>query len=58
MEKMIKWMLAAILVCSVSVFTSCTGYTADNPVPAQKKQIAIIAKNGTVEYCQPRQAAD
>ena len=52
MEKMIKWMLAAILVCSVSVFTSCTGYTADNPVPAQKKQIAIIAKNGTVEYWQ------
>jgi hypothetical protein len=32
MKRMIHWMLAAILICGASVFTSCTSDTSDNPV--------------------------
>ena len=32
MKRMIHWMLAAILICGASVFTSCTSDISDNPV--------------------------
>ena len=31
MNRMIQWMLAAILICGASVFTACTEDNADNP---------------------------
>ena len=37
MKKMMNWVLAAILICCASVFTSCTNDTSDNPVPAPGK---------------------
>ena len=56
MKKMIQWVLAATLICGGSVFTSCTSDNGDNPVQA-KQQIAIIAKNGTIEYWQQIRSA-
>ena len=56
MKKMIQWVLAATLICGGSVFTSCTSDNGDNPVQAQQ-QIAIIAKNGTIEYWQQIRSA-
>lgn len=43
MKKMMNWMLAAILICGASVFTSCS--TDDNPVnPADNLAEKIIGK--------------
>ena len=43
MNKMMNWMLAAILICGASVFTSCS--TDDNPVnPADNLAEKIIGK--------------
>jgi hypothetical protein len=33
-----NWMLAAILICGASVFTSCTNDSIDNPSPEQPKK--------------------
>ena len=32
MKKILNWVLAAILVCGSSVFTSCTSDNDDNPI--------------------------
>ena len=40
-----NWVLAAILICCASVFTSCTNDTSDNPVPAPGKN-SITVKEG------------
>jgi hypothetical protein len=45
MKKMMNWVLAAILICCASVFTSCTNDTSDNPVPAPGKN-SITVKEG------------
>ena len=48
MKKKIQWMLAAILVCGASVFTSCTNDTSDNPVPVQPKNSVTVKEGGEV----------
>ena len=42
MKKMMNWVLAAILICCASVFTSCTNDTSDNPVPAPGKNSITV----------------
>jgi len=38
MNRMIQWVMAAILICGASVFTACTGDISDNPViPSQQE---------------------
>lgn len=37
MKRMMQWMIAAILVCGVGVFTSCTS-NYDNPTPGSDGQ--------------------
>ena len=43
MRRLEKWMLAAILICSMSAFTACTSDNGDNPVAPQpgKKQFQL-----------------
>ena len=43
MQKIIHWMLAAILICGTSVFTACND-NSDNPVPAKKKYRLVQRK--------------
>ena len=45
MKKIMNWMMAAILVCGASVFTSCTNDTSDNPIPTPSKG-SITVKEG------------
>ena len=44
MQKIIQWMLAAILICGTGVFTSCND-NSDNPVPAKKKYRLVQRKD-------------
>ena len=38
MNRMVQWVMAAILVCGASVFTACTDDTSDNPaIPSQQE---------------------
>ena len=50
MKRMIQWVLAAILICGTSVFTACTN--DDNPVDGETgaSNIAMIVKNGQIDY--------
>ena len=48
MKKIMNWMMAAILVCGASVFTSCTNDTSDNPVPAPGKNSITVKEGGEV----------
>jgi len=44
MKKILNWMMAAILICGASVFTSCINDTSDNPVvpsPQEQEQSLI-----------------
>ena len=49
MEKMKKWMLAAILTCGATALVSCGGYN-DNPVSTTPKEVTLkdALKNGTI----------
>ena len=38
MKKYMNWMLAVIMICGASVFTSCTNDASDNPSPEQPKK--------------------
>ena len=38
MKKILNWVLAAILTCGASVFTSCTKDASDNPALEQAKK--------------------
>ena len=38
MKKMMNWVLAAIITCGASVFTSCTNDSSDNPSQEQAKK--------------------
>ena len=44
-KKNFIWMMAAILICGTSVFTSCTNDTSDNPIPTPSKG-SITVKEG------------
>jgi hypothetical protein len=44
MKHIMNWMLAAILICGTTVFTSCNDNT-DNPVPAKKKYRLVQRKD-------------
>ena len=46
---MIQWMLAAILICGASVFTACSS-NDDNPAGSGTPGIAMIVKNGQIDY--------
>ena len=45
----ILWMLAAILICGASVFTACSS-NDDNPAEGGTSGIAMIVKNGDIDY--------
>ena len=59
MKKSSLWMLAAILVCGSSVFTSCTSDEDDNPVvptdevEAQLQRMTLREKVGQLFYVRP-----
>ena len=44
MKKIINWMLAAIMICGASVFTSCTNDTSDNPVTPVEPDLNVAEK--------------
>ena len=50
MKSFFQWVMAAILICGTSVFTACTNN--DNPVgpDSGSEGIAMIVKNGQVDY--------
>ena len=37
MKKIFNWLLAAILICGATVFTSCSSDTSDKPAQTGKK---------------------
>ena len=43
MKKLMQWMLAAILVCGASVFTSCTSDNDDNPTEEEQFEQEMTA---------------
>ena len=49
MKKIMNWMLAAILICGASVFTACSS-NDDNPAGGGAEGIAMIVKNGDIDY--------
>ena len=49
MNRLMQWVIAAALICSSTVFTSCTN--EDNPAPF-KGGLAMIVKEGNIEYFQ------
>ena len=59
MNRMIRWMLAAILICGASVFTSCSSDNDDNPVvPTDEvevllRQMTLREKVGQLFYVRP-----
>ena len=50
MKQIMIWMLAAILICSASVFTACTDDTSDNPVNPDEYFVTLedALKDGTI----------
>ena len=49
MKKFLHWMLAAILICGITVFTACS--MEDNPAGGTGASgIAMIVKNGQIDY--------
>ena len=44
-SKLFQWVLAAALICSTSVFTSCTDDTSDNPAPETAKKRTEFIKH-------------
>ena len=49
MQKIIQWMMAAILICGTMVFTACS--MEDNPAGGTVASgIAMIVKNGQIDY--------
>ena len=49
MQKIIQWMMAAILICGTTVFTACS--MEDNPAGGTGASgIAMIVKNGQIDY--------
>ncbi len=50
MKRLFQWVFAAILICSTMVFTACS--IDDNPVDGETgaSGIAMIVKNGQVDY--------
>jgi len=50
MKQIMNWMLAAILICSASVFTACTDDTSDNPVNPDEYFVTLedALKDGTI----------
>ncbi len=44
MKKIMNWMLAAILICGASVFTSCTNGNGDNPVVPVEPDLNVAEK--------------
>ena len=59
MKKMKSWVLAAILVCGASIFTSCSSDEDDNPVvptdevEAQLQKMTLREKVGQLFYVRP-----
>jgi beta-N-acetylhexosaminidase len=59
MKRIMKWMLAAILVCGTSVLTSCSPDNDDNPVAptdeveAQLQKMTLREKVGQLFYVRP-----
>ena len=49
MKKIMTWAMAAILICGASVFTACSS-NDDNPAEGGTPGIAMIAKNGQIDY--------
>ncbi len=49
MRKIFQWAMAAALICGASVFTACSG-NDDNPAEGGAKGIAMIVKNGDIDY--------
>ena len=49
MKKLLNWMLATILICGASVFTACSS-NDDNPAEGGTPGIAMIVKNGQIDY--------
>ena len=43
MKKLMQWMLAAILICGASVFTSCTSDNDDNPTEEEQFEQEMTA---------------
>ena len=52
MRRMIQWAMAAALICGAFVFNACTN--SDNPVDGMTgaSSIAMIVKNGNIDYFQ------
>ena len=48
MQKIMNWMIAAILICGASVFTACSS-NDDNPAEGGTPGIAMIVKNGDID---------
>ena len=50
MKRLMQWMMTAILICGASMFTACSN--EDSPVDAETgaSRIAMIVKNGEVDY--------
>ena len=55
MKKIMNLVLAAILICGASLFTSCTN--DDNPVVDESSTLALIVKTGDLEYFQQIESA-
>ena len=57
MKTIMHWILAAILICSTSVFTACT--IEDNPTDAETgaSKLVMITKHGKVDYWQQVETA-
>lgn len=61
MKKIMNWMLAAILVCGASVFTSCMNDTIDNPTPSQPEEEGeefVIPEEPTTDQLEVKVTAD
>ena len=58
MRKMKKWMLAAILICGSSVFTSCTSIEDNTSIKEEKTSadLVVIGKIFTSENNQVAEA--
>ncbi len=55
MKKVLLWLMAAILICGTTVFTACTN--DDNPAVDSSSTLALIVKNGDIEYFQQIESA-
>ena len=49
MKKLFQWAMAAALICGASVFTACSS-NDDNPAGGGAEGIAMIVKNGDIDY--------